>query len=88
MLDLGVVLVNHNDFISLFLPFKSCNFLAYVNVVWGNVWIAIIGEILGHKNKHIFKGGVVDHSNFFFFGLTKGLVLDYNYYCLYLFFFF
>jgi len=37
----------------------------YVNVAWGSVWIAVICEIWRHKNKHIFKGGVIDHSEIF-----------------------
>jgi len=28
--------------------------------VWGEIWIAIVNEIWKHKNKVIFKGGVVD----------------------------
>jgi len=30
-----------------------------------SVWIAVVGEIWRDKNKHIFKGGVIDHFEIF-----------------------
>ena len=42
--------------------FKLFNVPAYINVIWGSVLIEVIGEIQRHKNKHIFKCRVTDHS--------------------------
>jgi len=36
-----------------------------VNSVLGSVWIAVVREIWNHRNKIIFKGGVVDHLEIF-----------------------
>jgi len=55
----------HVDFISHFLHFKLCNVPAYVNVFWERVWVTLISEIWRHRNKHIFKGEVIDHSEIF-----------------------
>ena len=63
---LGVTLVDHNDSISYFLHFKLCNVPTFLNVVWESVWIAVIGEIWRHRNKHFFKRGMVDHFKIFF----------------------
>jgi len=41
------------------------NASAQVKVVWSSVWIAIVNEIWKHRNKHIFQGGVIDHSEMF-----------------------
>jgi len=34
--------------------------MCLVNEVWKVIWIAVINEIWKHRNKVIFKGGVVD----------------------------
>lgn len=57
--------VDHIDSCSHFLHFNLNNVLDYVNVVWESFWVANNGEIWRHKNKHIFKGGVIDHSEIF-----------------------
>jgi len=40
-------------------------------VAWGNIWIAIIGEIWRHRNKYIFKGEVIDYLEIFSFAQLK-----------------
>jgi len=62
---LGLTSVDHHDPVSHFLHFNLLNVPVQVNVVWGSVWIAVVGEIWKHKNNHIFKGGVIDHSEMF-----------------------
>jgi len=38
---------------------------AQVKDVWSSIWIAVVNEIWKHRNKHIFQGGVIDHSEMF-----------------------
>ena len=73
---LGLGSVDHHDYVSHFLHFKLLNVPINVNVVWGSVWIAVVGEIWKHRNKHIFKGEwlIIPKVHL---GLTKGMVLGY-----------
>ena len=64
---LGVSFVDSNDVVSHFLHFNLCNVPNYVNVAWRSIWIVVIGEIWIHRNKYIFKGGVIDHLEIFSF---------------------
>ena len=57
--------VDQIDSGSHFLHFNLYNVLGYINVAWGSVWVAIINEISRHRNKHIFKGGTIDHCEIF-----------------------
>jgi len=50
--------VDHHDPFSHFQHFKLV--IVPANAIWGSVWIAVVGEIWRHKNKHFFKGGVFD----------------------------
>jgi len=36
-----------------------------VNRAWKGVWVAIVTEIWNHRNKVVFKGGIVDEEEFF-----------------------
>ena len=36
-----------------------------VNLILRSVWIVVVSEIWKHKNKHIFKGGVINHYEIF-----------------------
>jgi len=36
-----------------------------VNLIMGNLWIALVNEIWRHKNNCLFKEGVIDHTKFF-----------------------
>jgi len=31
-----------------------------VDEVWGGIWIAVVNEVWRHRNRVIFKGGVID----------------------------
>ena len=44
-----------------------------------------MSEILCHRNKHIFKEGVIYHFEIFFFGSIEGLVFGYlqSFFCLF-----
>jgi len=43
-----------------------------VNRAWKGLWIAIISEVWSHKNKVVFKGGVVDANKIFSLAQLKG----------------
>jgi len=62
---MGITSVDHVDSVSHFLQFNLLNVSAQVNVVWSSVWIVVVNEIWKHRNKHIFQGGVIDHSKMF-----------------------
>jgi len=36
------------------------NALISMDKVWGGIWIAVVNEVSRHKNRVIFKGGVID----------------------------
>ena len=69
--------VDPTMFVSHFMQFIFTNAPFPVNLIMDNIWIAVISEIWRHKNNHLFKGGVVDHSEIFFFGTIKGLVMNF-----------
>ena len=58
--------VDHLNPHSHFSHINLCNAPISINLVLGNVWIAMVSEIWCHRNKIIFNGGVVDRSNIFF----------------------
>jgi len=62
----GVKLADPLEPASHFLHFNLIDTPATVNLAFGNIWIAFISEIWNHRNKHIFKEGVIDHSEIFF----------------------
>jgi len=62
---LGTTSVDHVDPVSHLLQFNVLNASAQVKVVWSSIWIAVVNEIWKHRNKHIFQGGVIDHSEMF-----------------------
>jgi len=68
------VLVAPQDSYSHLLQFNICNAYESVNLVLESVWMVVVRKIWCHRNKIIFKGGVVDHSDFFFVS-TEDLVL-------------
>jgi len=55
----------HHTFVSYFPQFNILEAPTSVNLILGSVWIAVVSEIWRHRNKHIFKGGVIDHSEIF-----------------------
>jgi len=46
--------------IAKFCQFRMSNAPASVNEVWGVIWITVVNEVWKHRNRVIFKGGVVD----------------------------
>ena len=62
---IGVKSVDLLEPTSHFLHFNLIDTPAAVNIAFGNIWIALISEIWRHRNKHIFKGGVIDHYDIF-----------------------
>jgi len=62
---LGIMSNDHVDPISHFLQFNLLNTSAQVKAFWSSIWIAVVNEISKHRNKHIFQGGVIDHSEMF-----------------------
>jgi len=60
---LGVSSTASIDPFAHFLQF--CNVIKSFNSVLGSVWISMVREIWCHRNKVIFKGGVVDYSEIF-----------------------
>jgi len=61
--------VDHLEPTSHFLHFNLIGAPAVVNLAFGNIWIPFVSEIWRHRNKHIFKGVVMDH--FEIFSLTQ-----------------
>jgi len=54
--------------------FKHFNILdasTLVNLIMGNVWIALVSELWRHKNNCLFKGGVVNHTEVFSLAQVK-----------------
>jgi len=43
-----------------------------VNRVWKGMWVAIMTKISNHKNKIVFRGGVVNVVEVFFLAQLKG----------------
>ena len=62
---LGVRSVDFMDPRSHFEHFKILDAPTSVNLIMGNVWIALISEIWRHRNNCLFKGRVVDHIEVF-----------------------
>jgi len=62
---LGLNSVDHLVPTSYFLPFNLFGAPTSFNLVFGNVWIVLVSEIWRHRNKYVFKGGVIDHSENF-----------------------
>jgi len=60
---LGVSSVVLIDPFTHFMQF--CKARKSINSVMGSVWISVVSEIWCHRNKVIFKGGVVDHYEIF-----------------------
>jgi len=42
-----------------------------VNLIMGNIWIALVSEIWRHRNNCLFKVGVVDHTEVFSLAQVK-----------------
>ena len=62
---LGCLSVNHYDANVHFRMFCPLNFNGQILRIWGVVWIAIVGEILKHRNKCVFNNSRVDHIEVF-----------------------
>jgi len=62
---LGLSSAVHHTSISHFLQFNIHEAPTSVNLILESVWIAVLSEIWRHRNKYIFKGGVIDHSEIF-----------------------
>jgi len=65
----GLKSTNHLESASHFLHFNLFGAPTTGNLTFGNIRIVLVSEIWCHQNKHIFKGGVIDH--FEFFSLTQ-----------------
>jgi len=66
--------VSSVDFIILgehFEHFKILDAPISFNLIMGNVWVALVSEILRHRNNCLFKGGVVDHIEMFSLAQVK-----------------
>jgi len=48
-----------------FMMFCPTNVKGPIYIIWGGVWIAIVGEIWKHRNMCVFKNGRVDHIKVF-----------------------
>ena len=70
--------VDHIASVLHFLHFKFIGAPTSVNLGFENVWITLVNESWRHRNKHIFKGEVVDHSKIFSLTQLKDLVLGYS----------
>ena len=42
------------------------------NVTWKGMWVAIVWEIWHHRNKVVFKNGIVDSEEIFYLAQIKG----------------
>jgi len=56
---------------SYFEHFKIFDAPNSVNLIMGNIWIALVSEIWRHRNNCLFKGGVVDHTEVFYLAQVK-----------------
>ena len=63
--------VRHEDIIIHFQSFHLLRQSHRVNRVWKGMWVAIVSEIWNHRNKVVFKGGVVDHKEIFYLTQLK-----------------
>jgi len=61
----GMKWANHLESASHFLHFNLIDAPAAINLAFGNIWITLVNDIWHHRNKHIFKGAVIDHSEIF-----------------------
>jgi len=48
----------------------GCNKKA--NIVWKGMWVAIVRKIWIHRNRIVFKNGIVDCEKIFYLALIKG----------------
>jgi len=71
----GLKSVDHLEPTSHFLHFNLIGAPTVVNLAFGNIWIALVREVWLLMNKHIFKGGVIDHFEIFSFVQRYGLGL-------------
>ena len=56
---------------SHFEHFKILDAPNSVNLIMGNIWIALVSAIWRHQNNCLFKGGVVDHTEVFSLAQVK-----------------
>ena len=61
----GNVNVRHEDINIHFQCFHLLSQRQRVNRAWKVMWVAIMSKIWNHRNKVVFKGGVVDHEEIF-----------------------
>ena len=54
---LGVSSINFLSLGSHFEQFKILDATTLVNLIWDNVWIALVSEIWRHRNNCLFNGG-------------------------------
>jgi len=52
-------------FVSHFIQFIFIDAPLPANLIMDNIWIAVVSENWRHMNNHLFKGGVIDHSEIF-----------------------
>jgi len=76
------VTVRHKDITSHFQNFHLTSHSNRVNSVWKGMWVAIVSEIWSHRNKVVFRGGIVDVEEIFSLAQLKGwLWIKYNLKC-------
>ena len=68
---IGKVGVKHQATPVNFQSFYLLDHKQSVNKAWKGVWVAIVSEVWSHRNKVVFKGGVVDADEIFSLALLK-----------------
>jgi len=62
---IGRVTVRHESIPIHFQSFHLMDQRKSVNRAWKGMWVAVVTKIWKHKNKVVFRGGVVDEVEFF-----------------------
>jgi len=62
---LGVSSVDPLIYVSHFMQFICLDAPMSVNLIIGNIWIAVVSKIWRHRNNLLFKARVIDYSEFF-----------------------
>jgi len=69
---IGSVTTRHESIPFNFLSFHLMGLMNCVNRVWKGMWVVIATEIWNHRNKVVFRGGVVDEVKVFYLAQLKG----------------
>jgi len=66
------VVVRHKSTLVNFQSFYLLSQRNGVNRVWKGMWVVIVSEIWNHKNKVVFKDGLMDAKKIFSLAQLKG----------------